>query len=271
MRNRGKLSLLVFSAILILVLISIGRPGYPSKGLGFVREGYYFLEKIFAAPFGFVSGIFENYIILVDTRLENRELKQKNNELQVQCMNLLELRSENARLRSMLEFKKQYQDFALHSASLLTQDITQVFKTAIIDRGRNEGFFVNMPIVSPNGVVGRVVAVTPHTSQVLLITDPNSAIPALVQSSRVKGIVKGRGEASLTLEYVRSKEAVHIGDYVVTSGLLGIFPKGLKLGIVKDVVRDDAKLFAEITLSPCIDVNKIEEIFGIRKNVANPD
>jgi rod shape-determining protein MreC len=186
-------------------------------------------------------------------------------------MNLEELRSENERLRLMLDFKAVHKEFSLHPASLLAQDITLVFKTAVIDKGSRSGFFVNMPIVNPDGVVGRVVAVSSHTSQILMITDPNSAIPALIASTRVKGIVKGTGGESLRLEYVRRTDDVKIGDFVVTSGLLGIFPKGLRIGYVKDIQIDERKIFADILLTPCVDMEKIEGIFGIGQDVAITD
>jgi rod shape-determining protein MreC len=270
-RNNTRVIFLIISAALILVLISLGQYSSSSRGINSVREGYYVFEKVITAPFTFISNIWNDYIYLIDTNKDNEKLKQKVNELHVQCMNLEELRSENKRLRDMLDFKVAHQEFKLFPASLLTQDITLVFKTAVIDKGSRSGFFINMPIVNPRGVVGRVVAVSPHTSQVLLITDPNSSIPALIESTRVKGIVKGTGGNTLSLEYVRRTEEINIGDFVITSGLLGIFPKGLKIGSVQDIKRDERKIFADITLAPCVDMGKIEGIFGIGQDVAITD
>ena len=216
-----------------------------------------------SAPADFVAGIWNNYIYTVNARQENEKLHQELDLMRVQCMNMEELRHENRRLRAMLEFKKAYHDFELHPASLLTQDITLVFKTAVIDRGKRDGFYEDMPVVTPAGVMGRVISASPSTSQVLLITDPNRAIPVLIESSRVKGVLKGSGHGYLTLEYVRRTEQFAVGDKVVTSGLLGIFPKGLMVGSVKDVRKDERNIFAEVVVDPFVEMDTIEEVFGI--------
>ena len=270
-KNNTRVILLIIAAALILVLISFGQYSSTSAGINCLREGYYVFEKVITSPVTFISNIWKDYVFLVNTNQENQELKNKINELHVQCMDLEELRSENERLRAMLDFKTAHQEFVLHPASLLAQDITLVFKTAVIDKGSNNGFFINMPIVNQHGVVGRVIAVSPHTSQILLITDPNNSIPALIESTRVKGIVKGRGGNMLSLEYVRRTEDIHRGDTIITSGLLGIFPKGLKIGRVKDIKRDEHKIFAEILLEPFVEMEKIEGVFGIGQDVAIAD
>ncbi len=270
-RSNTRVIFLVAAVALILVLISLGQYGSSSAGISYVREGYYVFEKVVTAPFTFMANLWKDYVLLVDTHRDNKQLSKQVAEMRVQCMTLEELRSENERLRAMLDFKDVHKAFKLYPASLLTQDITLVFKTAIIDRGSRSGFFINMPVVNPLGVVGRVIAASPHTSQVLLITDPNSAIPAIIESSRVKGIVKGTGSNILSLEYVRMDDEVQVGDCVITSGLLGIFPKGLKIGYVQEVRKDERKIFAEVLVKPCVAMEKIEGVFGIGRDVAITD
>lgn len=267
-RSKARIILLITAAALILALISLGQYSSSSMGTGCVREGYYVFERVITSPFRFMANLWEEYVFLVNTRQDNEELRKQIDHLRVQCMMLEELRSENERLRDMLDFKAAHKEFTLYPARLLTQDITLVFKTAIIDKGSLNDFFVNMPIVNPHGVVGKVIAVSPHTSQILLSTDPNSSIPAMIESTRVKGIVKGTGGKSLRFEYVRRSEDVHIGDSVITSGLLGIFPKGLKIGYVQDIKKDESKIFADILLTPSVDMEKIEGLFGIGQDVA---
>jgi rod shape-determining protein MreC len=171
----------------------------------------------------------------------------------------------------MLAFKAAHQELVLLPANFLSQDITLIFKTAIIDKGTGSGFQVEMPIISPGGVVGKVVSTSPHTSQILLITDPNSAIPAVIESTRVKGIIKGRGGNLLSLDYVRRAENVKAGDSIVTSGLLGVFPVGLKVGTVVEVRRDVNRIFADIIVKPCVEMDKIEGVFGIAQNMEAAD
>ncbi|MBN2297280.1 MAG: rod shape-determining protein MreC, partial [Deltaproteobacteria bacterium] len=94
------------------------------------------------------------------------------------------------------------------------------------------------------------------------------AIPALIESTRIKGIVKGTGGESVSLQYVRSSEDIRTGDKVITSGLLGIFPKGLEIGYVRDIKKDEHKIFADILVEPCVDMQRVEGIFGIGRDVA---
>ncbi|MEA3224043.1 MAG: rod shape-determining protein MreC [Thermodesulfobacteriota bacterium] len=268
MRRKGeKVFLVSIFVILILIMISVGSRRYSTGGFDLVREGYYWVETVVSVPFKFFCNIWNNYIYLVDTKQENALLKRKLSSLRTQYMCSQGLEAENKRLRSMLKFKRAYHRFKIYPASVFSQDISRVFKTMIIDKGDSDGFIKDMPIVNPGGIVGRVIATSPHTSQVLLITDPNSAIPALIKATRVKGIVKGGGDGILTLEYIRRSENLDLGEEVVTSGLLGIFPKGLKIGYIKEINRDEHKIFAEITLTPSVEINKIEDVFGIESCV----
>ncbi len=270
-RSNTRIFLLTCAAALILVLLSTGRH-YPSTlGISYIREGYYIFDKVITSPFSFVAEIWDTYIGLVNTSRENKELKKQVETLRVRSMTLEELKSENRRYRAMLEFKNQRQDLSLIPANLLSHDITLIFKTAVIDKGFNSGFRMDMAILSPDGVVGKVVSVSPRTAQILLITDPNSAIPSVIESSRVKGVIKGRGGNLLSLEYVRSTEDVKVGDCVVTSGLLGFFPSGLKIGYVQEVKKDANKIFADIVVKPYVEMDKIEGIFGIAQNMEVSD
>jgi rod shape-determining protein MreC len=271
MKDRARIPIFVASALLVLILISIGQHRYTLKGLEMVQEGYSWVERITSAPLTFFSDIWDGYIYLINTEQENVVLKKKISALEVQNMAFKELRSENDRLRGMLELKKAYQDLPLRPAAVISQDITLVFKTIIIDKGSRDGFYKNMPIIKSEGLVGRTILVSPNTSQVLLITDVNSAVPAMIENSRVKGIVKGRGDGNLTLEYVRSDEDVKVGDVVVTSGLAGIFPKGINIGTIRSIKRVEHKMFAEIMLRPSVKIGRIEEIFGIGRDVAYSD
>jgi rod shape-determining protein MreC len=269
MKGRAKLSIFFVTTLLVLVLISFGQQRYPAAVLGMMREGYSWVVRFADAPLEFIADIWENYIYLVNARQENTALKAKISALEVQAMVLKEVRTENSRLRAMLDFKKAYPELPLLPAEVIAQDVSLVFKTMVLDKGSRSGFYKDMPIMQPGGIVGRVVAITPNTAQVLLITDVNSAVPAVIESSRVKGIVKGRGDGSLSLEYVKSDEDVKVGDIVITSGLAGLFPRGVTIGVVRSIKRLQNKMFAEIQLSPGVEIGKIEEVFGIGRDVAN--
>jgi rod shape-determining protein MreC len=115
-------------------------------------------------------------------------------------------------------------------------------------------------VVTHRGVVGRITEVSSYTSKVLLITDMNSSVDALIQRTRARGVVEGRGSSLCELRYVAGSDDVSVGDLVVTSGLCGIFPKGLPIGTVKDVEKDSFGLFQQIELVPSVELNKLEEV-----------
>lgn len=267
----NKVVLAVIAFAIVIVLLSLGQYRSLSSGLSPVREGFYIAERVVTAPFHFAHTVWTDYIALVGTRAENTALKTRLEELKVQSMTLQGLKGENERLRAMLDFKSEHGDIQLIPAQILAQDISVVFKTVVIDRGRRHGFTPGMPVVSPLGLAGRVIGVSPHTSQVLLITDPNSAIPAVIEESQVKGIVKGAGTNVLSLEYVRSTEMVEVGNMVVTSGLEGRFPKGLRIGRIVRVNKDPHKIFMKITISPSVEMSKIEGVFGVGFHAEDAD
>ncbi|HWR67937.1 MAG TPA: rod shape-determining protein MreC [Desulfomonilia bacterium] len=259
----NKIILVVIASAIVIVLLSLGQYRSLSSGLSPVREGFFIAERIVTAPFRIASALWTDYVALVNTRRENRELRKQLEQLRFRHMAMQGLKSENERLRAMLDFKSEHGEYHLLPAHLLAQDISVIFRTVIIDRGKRHGFAVDTPVVSPLGLVGRVIAVSPHTSQILLITDPNSAVPAVIEETQVKGIVKGTGTNVLNLEYVRSTEMVEVGNMVVTSGLEGRFPKGIRVGQISEVRRDPHKIFVMITISPSVQMSKIEGVFGV--------
>jgi rod shape-determining protein MreC len=269
--NTQKLLLAVFVIGLTLIMLSLGQYQSRSFGQNPLREGFFFFQKVITTPFSIVHGLWTDYVALVHVRQENKELKKKIELWSVECMTMQQLRAENERLKTMLDYKNEASDFQLFPARLMNQDITMVFKTVVLDKGKKNRFSMDMPVVNPLGLVGRVIAVSPHASQVLLMTDPNSAIPVMIADTGVKGIVKGTGSNLLSMEYVRNSELVTVGSLVVTSGLEGIFPKGLKVGRVQEVHRDKHKIFLRIMVAPSVEMSKLDGVFGVGRHAANPD
>lgn len=243
--------------------MSIGQYRSISSGLNPVREGFYIAERIVTAPFRFAYELGTDYVFLVRTRKENKELKRQLDLLRFKCEAVRGLETENARLRAMLDYKTARPELDLVPARLVAHDITTVFKTVVIDRGRSSGLRVDAPVVAPEGLVGRITATTLHTSQVLLITDPTSAVPAMIEETGVKGIVKGTGTNLLSMEYVRSNESVSVGNTVLTSGLGGRFPAGLTIGKVAEVEKTGRKIFLRIMVKPSVAMSRIDVIFGV--------
>jgi rod shape-determining protein MreC len=147
------------------------------------------------------------------------------------------------------------------------KDATNWFKTILIDRGSRAGLRRNLPVVSPAGLVGRVVEVTPSTARVQLITDPVSASGALMQRTRVTGIAIGNLDSGLRVRYLPLLADVVVGDNVVTSGMGGVFPKGIPVGRVTAVERKSGALFQEAVLEPAVDLGRLEEVLVLMDTV----
>jgi rod shape-determining protein MreC len=135
----------------------------------------------------------------------------------------------------------------------------------LVNKGEKDGAAKDMAVVTSEGVVGRVIEVSLHTAKVLLITDPNSGMDVIVQRSRTQGIMEGKVEEVCVLKYVQKNEDVQVGDKVITSGLGGIFPKGLMTGTVTKVERKRPGIFQYIEVTPSVDFSRLEEVLILRE------
>jgi rod shape-determining protein MreC len=203
--------------------------------------------------------IWSNYFFLVEARRENLQLKAQIEILKLENSRYKEVLLANERLQELLKFQDST-DATLIPAMVTGWDSSGMFKSIIIDKGSWDRVAINMAVVSSEGVVGRVVSVSPHYSQVLLVTDQNSAIDGVVQSSRGRGMVKGSGSDECYFDYVIKTCEIKPGDAIVTSGLGGVFPKGLSLGRVKSVEDSPYKLFKDVEVIPAVNFNRLEEV-----------
>lgn len=207
-----------------------------------------------------VKLIWYQYFFLVSTAEENRELKKMLAESRLRFSQYDEARIANARLRQLLDFEETT-PLPMIAAQVVGKDPSHWSKTLILDKGTVHGVHHGFPVVVPDGIVGMVIDASGHFSKILLLTDPNSAVDALVQKTRVRGIVKGSGKNICTFDYALRKFDVDVGDVVVSSGLDGVFPKGLKVGRISDVTRMDAGIFQHIEVAPDVDFDILEEVF----------
>lgn len=209
-----------------------------------------------------IQGTFQQYVFLVNLEQENRKLKQKVVELEAENHQMKELRLANERLRQLLQFREKNSP-AMVGAEVIGQDPSSWFKSVTIDKGEKDGVKQGMAVVSPSGVIGRILKTAPHYATVLLITDYNSAVDSIVQRTRAKAIVEGKGENRCQLKYLLRTEEVAVGDAVVTSGLGGSFPKGLMVGEIKKVDKKSHGVFQYAELVPSVDFTQLEEVFVI--------
>jgi rod shape-determining protein MreC len=206
--------------------------------------------------------IVHDYLDLVGSRRENRRLRAELAQLRTERSQLAELEVENRRLSELLELREALQLKAI-AANIIGSDATGVSRTLILNEGSANGLEPEMAVLSIGGVVGKIISVSPSAARVLLINDHNSALDAFDQRSRARGIIAGVVEDDLTMRYVDRSEDIAKGDAIVTSGLDGIFPRGLLVGTVKNVERKGPGLFLNVEVTPAADFHRLEQVLVV--------
>ena len=213
-----------------------------------------------------ISGIrqvYLNYAALRGLTVENTKLKARIQELEAERSRHLEDESTNRRLRELMEFRLYLPSGAV-TASVISNSASTWFNSLILDKGKKDGVEKGMGAVSPLGVVGQVVSVTSRSAKVLLITDSHSGVDAVVQRSRARGIVAGSLESGPIMKYVKRSDDLKEGDRLVTSGLDGVFPKGLLIGAVSKVNKKSFGLFQYVEVTLAVDPARIEEVLVVQ-------
>lgn len=198
---------------------------------------------------------------------DNQALKAENDELRQNNVNVTEILAENARLRTILDYKRGAPQFDFVTAQVIARDPGTWTSIIVINRGTVDGIAKDMAVVTAQGLVGTVVNVYNNSAKVQLILDPRSAVGSLVQrpESRVAGIVEGSGSSPLSPRMINIARDADIikSDKIITSGFGGIYPKGLLVGEVVDVVNDEGGLLKYAVLKPAVDFDRLEEVLII--------
>lgn len=210
----------------------------------------------------FFGEAWDGYINLVHVHQENRTLLQQVKELNARITAGNEVYQANQRLTRLLDMKNSIKAPTL-AASVVGEDITSWFRTLVIDRGSSSGLREGMAVVAADGVVGQVIKVSDSSARVLLLTDHSSGIAATIQRSRARGVVKGKGEGLCSLEFATREEDVKVGDMVVTSGVGGVFLKGVSIGEVTMVKRGEYGIFQTVTIRPSVNSAHLEEVLVV--------
>jgi len=209
-----------------------------------------------------IGGVLQRHVSLTQVQQENEKLKRRVAELQKENHEMKERALATERLRQLLEFRQQMAT-SMVAAEVIGEDPSSWFKSVTIDRGEKEGLRKGMAVISPEGVVGQILKASPDYATVLLVTDYNSAIDAIVQRTRAKGIVEGKEGNRCQLKYLLRTEDVEPGDVVITSGLDGKFPKGLMIGEIQKVDKRHLGVFQYAELIPKVDLDRLEEVLVI--------
>lgn len=209
-----------------------------------------------------IGGLQDRYDTLAGFRAENERLRKRIQDLEVERQKLLESQATNSRLTQLLDLRSHLPGKAL-TASIIAHSASSWFKSCLLDKGSADGVSKGMAVVTPLGVLGQVVAVTPRTAKVLLLTDPNSGIDVLVQRTRARGIVSGSLENGPVLKYVKRSDEVQEGDRLITSGTDGVFPKGMMVGTIIKVTKQHIGLFQFIEVLPAVQAARVEEVLVV--------
>lgn len=212
---------------------------------------------------GFIEDTWDGYIRLVDTHRENIRLREDIRSLNLRVLEGNEALLANQRLERLLGMNKNIKAPTI-AATVIGEDVTSWFRTLVINRGSSSGIREGMAVVSADGVVGQTIKVSSSTSRVLLLTDHASGISATIQRSRARGVVKGKGEMLCTLEFTTREEEVKVGDTVITSGIGGVFLKGLPIGEVTMVKRGEYGIFQTISIRPAVNLPHLEEVLVVQ-------
>ena len=208
-----------------------------------------------------VTNLWHNYFYLRGVRQENRELKQEIEHLRIEQVRLNQDAEQARRLQALLGFREQFISKTL-AAQVIGSSGSEQSRSIYIDKGSRDGIKPDMAVITADGVVGKVLRTFRSTSQVLLVNDQTSGVGAILEKSRLQGVLRGTPLGEVVLEKVMSDEAVQPGERVLTSGGDQIFPKGLPVGIVTKV-SPGAELFLNIRVKPSADLSRLEEVLVI--------
>ncbi len=206
-----------------------------------------------------VKTIWKDYFFLVSVSKENQELTKLLNHANERNNLLRETELFNSRLREYFKFREKTKHSVI-AAEVISKDSSVWFKTIIIDKGTGHGVKKGLPVVVPEGIAGQIIDVAPGYSKVLLIIDRNSAVDAMVQRTRARGIIKGESDGDCYFKYALRKLQIVDGDIIVSSGLDGVYPKGLRLGKVSSVLKKDSGIFQDVKVEPFVDFERLEEV-----------
>ena len=216
------------------------------------------VERSGAWGVGKIRDAWRHYFALSDTARENEQLKRENGELKLEVMQLQGKSAEADRLAALLNFKQKQNKVPMVVARVIGSSADPNSNVIYIDQGQRDGIRRNMGVITPEGVVGKVMESYRDASQVLVVTDRDSGVGAMIADSRIQSPVGGTGEPLLSMKYVGNDDEVSVGSRVVTSGMDRIFPKDLPVGVITQVKPGGQ--YKQIRVKPSANLEKLEEV-----------
>jgi len=262
-----------FIALAILILVPIlslntNEKNAATRDYTFVDRAVVFVTAPIQAgitySIDFGTRLLQNYVLLVNTNQEYSNIMEENRKLLNTIHNYQEMEAENKRLRALLQFQDRIEDAKI-VAQVIAKDVTSEFRSIRINKGAKAGIMKGMPVLTHEGVVGKVLRTTANYSDIIEMLDNLSSVDAIDQRSRARGVLEGATDFSCILKYALRTDDIQVGDTIVSSGLDGIYPKGMMLGTVLKVNKKNYGITQDVEVRPNVDFSKLEEVLVIMK------
>lgn len=228
-------------------------------GGGFVLEAATPFQKALDFPASVFGDLWSNYVALVGVRQNNETLRTRIAELEQENLQYREALIASGHLEQIAQMRSELAT-PMRPAEVVGQDVSPWYRSLLLDRGNRDRVRAGMPVVTDRGLVGLVTASSPDASRTMLLLDTQSAVDGIVQRSRARGIVRG-SSSGLVFELYARGDDVEVGDTVMTSGLGGIYPKGLLIGEITGIKREKERLVHFAELRPAVDFGRLEQVF----------
>jgi rod shape-determining protein MreC len=206
-----------------------------------------------------ILNVVDNYFMIVNTSKENEFLKNKIERLEHDLFIMEETRRENLRLKQMLSYSEELGPEKI-LAQVIGWDSANQFKVLRLNRGSKDGITLMSPVITNSGLVGYIYRVGYNYSDVLTILDPNNRVDAIVERTRTHGIVEGVFNYMCSLKYVSRTEPIELGDRLITAGVGGIYPKGVKVGMITNIEQESSGMTLSVEVTPSVDFHQLEEV-----------
>ena len=250
--------------ILIVVLSNLGTDklssaeNIASKLFMPMQNGFIFVKEK-------ISGNSQELSDMESLKNENEQLKSDNSKLQESVRELEVLKSENNTLKEYLNLKNKYSEYATTPAYVIERSFSNYDKILVINSGSKDGLAVNMPVISESGLVGHIISVTDNTAKVQTIVDTASTVSASMSTSTNSILLKGQlgDNDNIKATYIQTEDTILQGDEVVTSGLGGIYPKGILIGTIKDIINTKNQSDRYATVTTATNFDKLETVLVI--------
>lgn len=257
-------NLVILASVLFLQLSLLAYQFRRAADVPLIRHGTMYLvtpvQKALRASTDAVFGVVNGYLDLREARRQSQDLTRELDQMKLETQRLRHEAEQARRLQALLEFRQEI-PLATLAARVIGSGASETSQTVILDKGSSAGLRPDLPVMVPAGIVGKVLRVFANTAQVLLLTDANSGVACLLESSRIHGVLKGKNKPLAQLGYVNNGDKVEVGETLVTSGEDRIYPKGLPVGVVV-AVRPGPE-FQEIEVQPFVQLNRLEEVLVI--------